>query len=100
MAEDADLSPSLMTSGWGACQPHGPQPPHIRKPKNFRKLQPQLVFIQGPETFSQAIQIDLANLVELQLEGRDIVPVLDVELKQGQDERHADAEEQNSAQQA
>ena len=70
----------------------------IRKPKDSTQLEPQLSFVEVPETFRQAVQVAATNLVESQFDGRDIATVINVELNRGQDEGDGAAEDENARQ--
>ena len=58
----------------------------VRKPKERIELEPQLSFVQVPETFGQAVQVGSTNSLKSRLDVRDISAVVAVELNRGQDE--------------
>jgi hypothetical protein len=73
---------------------------YARQPVNSLDLKLELSAVEVPETFAEAAQRAAFDLGHSALDRADIVPIVEIELEQREDERHRRAEEKDIAEEA
>src|SRR6185295_15560021 len=71
----------------------------IRQAEDALELQLELVLIQIPQAFAEAVGIAAADFIEPRLDHADLALIFEIELERSERERHRRAEQQHACQQ-